>query len=222
MLFCFTKRLTPDKIILPLIYQSLLTSTPAIFQVRTKAGHFNYTLILTMSYPKINRIACLLFALACISASFPQPAEPFLRLNSPMHTSLISGINMNAAGTLILTSSFDKTAMLWDAVTGERLRVFRPPIGEGAHGRICSAAISPDGKLAALTGYENSIYFFSCATGEMTDYLSEPITDVFDLEFSHDGNYLAAAMASGEGILIYRKSAAKAAEAKYEMFRKLS
>ena len=95
------------------------------------------------------------------------PTEPFLRLETGMHTAMIRRVGVDAGMRLIVTSSDDKTARLWDYATGRLVRILRPPLDDGDEGKLFSVAISPDGSLVACggwTGYDwdksNYIYIF--------------------------------------------------------------
>jgi len=136
-----------------------------------------------------------------------QTTEPILRLNSPMHSAMINRISTDAGGKYLLTASDDKTAKLWDAATGELIQTYRPPIGQGKEGMLYAGAISPDGNIAAVGGWSSThdIYLFNNHTGELTQQFSGLGDVVFDLEFSPDGNYLAAALGSS-GVVIYKKN----------------
>ena len=152
-------------------------------------------------------INCLLFIIDC---SFAQPTAPSLTLNTQMHTGMIRRIATDAQGKYLLTASDDKTAKLWDASTGELIRTYRIPIDKGNEGKLYACAISPDGAILALggdTGYEwfqqESIYIFNTQTGAMIHRISGLPEVILDLEFSPNGNYLAAALGGSSGIRIY-------------------
>ena len=86
-----------------------------------------------------------------------QPTDPILRLENSMHTAISRRESVDRAGKYILTSSEDKTARLWDAATGQLLKIYRIPIDKNNEGKIYSCAIWPDATKAALggwTGYE--------------------------------------------------------------------
>ena len=140
------------------------------------------------------------------------PQEPILKLNTKMHNASIWRISVDARGRYLATASDDKTAMLWDAQTGELLRIFRPPIDKGNEGKLYSCAISPNGRLLAAAGWTGwdwywtgSVYIFDIATGEMVKRISGLDNVVFDLEFSPDGNYLSICL-SRNGVRIYETS----------------
>ncbi len=137
------------------------------------------------------------------------PTSPFLILNTDMHTSDIKRIDTDADGQYILTVSTDKTAKLWDAQTGDLLHTFRIPIAQGNEGMLYAGAISPDGETVAIAGWTGDawddthcIYILSAVTGTMLKRLTGLPNVINDLEFSPDGKYLAAALAT-DGLRIY-------------------
>ncbi len=137
------------------------------------------------------------------------PTTPFLILNTDMHTSDIKRIDTDADGQYILTVSTDKTAKLWDAQTGDLLHTFRIPIAQGNEGMLYAGAISPDGETVAIAGWTGDawddtqcIYILSAVTGTMLKRLTGLPNVINDLEFSPDGKYLAAALAT-DGLRIY-------------------
>ncbi len=130
-----------------------------------------------------------------------------------MHTAISRRISVDRAAKYILSSSEDKTARLWDAATGQLLRIFRVPIDKNNEGQMYSCAISPDGTLAALggwTGYQwdksESIYIVNVQTGEIIQRLKGLNNIINDLEFSYDGKYLAAGIGGSGGVYIYNTS----------------
>ena len=85
--------------------------------------------------------------------------RPMLRIEPGMHTAQIKRIGVNAACTLMVTGSRDKTARLWVLPEGGRgeaklLRTLRVPIGEGNDGDVDAVALSPDGKWVAVGGLD--------------------------------------------------------------------
>lgn len=138
-------------------------------------------------------------------------AQPFLRIETGMHTATINRIGVDAAGRYLVTGSDDKTVRVWELASGRLLRTLRPPIGEGNEGRIYAVAISPDGRLIAAggwTGYEwdkqNSIYLFDRESGRLAQRLSGLPSTSLHLAFSWDGARLAAALGAGNGIRVFR------------------
>ena len=69
----------------------------------------------------------------------PKEGDVFLRIEPGMHTAAIVRIEVNAAGTMMVTGSIDKTARLWALPKScrgslELLRTLRVPIGDGYEG----------------------------------------------------------------------------------------
>ena len=147
-----------------------------------------------------------------IAGAGAPPKEPFLKIETGMHTAKIWRIGVDDANRYLVTSSYDKSIRVWELATGRLLSVLRPPIGEGNEGKIYAAAISPDGQTVACGGWTGwdwdgsaYIYFFHRATGELTRRITGLPNVILYLSFSPDGLYLAAALGSG-GIRVFRTS----------------
>ena len=139
--------------------------------------------------------------------------EPFLRIEMGMHTSMITGIGVDAQNQFIVTGSQDKTVRLWELSTGRLLKILRPPIGEGPVGMIFAVAISPDGKTIACggrtvsgEGTSRSIYLFDRESGKLVRRIGGLSYNLLRLAYSKDGKFLLAGMQSNGGIRIYRTS----------------
>jgi len=156
-------------------------------------------------------LRALLLALATVAAAplpaADPPAEPILCLETGMHTGPIKHMSVDAAGRLLLTSSSDKTARLWDIPGGQLMRILRPPQGEENEGRLDACALSPDGRLAAVGGHtgfqwdqSGSIYLFDPATGQYLRRIRGLPAPVMHLLFSRDGARLVACMWGAGGI----------------------
>ena len=139
--------------------------------------------------------------------------RPMLRIEPGMHTAPMWRIGVDAACTLMVTGSDDKTARLWALPKGGRgspelLRTLRVPIGEGDEGKIFSVAISPNGKVVAAghwtkTGGINYVYIIDADTGEVVTRLGSLGGSIFHLAFSPDGGRLAATLGGGEGMRLW-------------------
>lgn len=160
------------------------------------------------------RAFCALLLILAVSpvVSATPPVAPMLRIDPGTHTAMISRIAANAAGTMIATASNDKTLRVWDAQSGLMVQTLRVPIDTGKDGMLYAAAMSPDGQTAATggwTGYAwdraNCIYMFDLGSNppEMSRITGLPQV-VLHLAFSKDGRYLAATLASGAGLRVYR------------------
>ncbi len=141
--------------------------------------------------------------------------RPMLRIEPGMHTTAIKRIGVNAACTLMVTGSDDKTARLWALPEGGRgspelLRTLRVPIGEGDDGKVFAVALSPDGKWVAAGGWDArysvdktmAVTIFEAATGRLVTRLGRFGSVVNHLAFSPDGSRLAATL-GGEGMRLW-------------------
>jgi WD40 repeat protein len=138
------------------------------------------------------------------------PTEPILQLETSMHTAIVRGIAVDAAAHLLLTVSYDKTARIWSLADGRMIRVLRPPIGEGREGTLEAAALSLDGRTAAVAGWtgyawdgSDSIYIFDTPTGRLLRRLTGLPNIVYSLAFSVDGQLLAAGLGRNNGIRLW-------------------
>ncbi len=80
--------------------------------------------------------------------------RPFLRIETGMHTAVITRIGVDAACSLLATASDDKTVRLWSLPDGKLTRVMRLPIGDGNAGKVYATALSPDGRFLAAGGWD--------------------------------------------------------------------
>ena len=127
-----------------------------------------------------------------------------------MHTATGRRISTDAESKYLLTCSDDKTARLWDAITGTLLNTFRIPVGGTNEGKIYACALSPDGKIAALagwTGYEwenvLTIYLINTQSGSIIHRIKDLPEVINDIEFSPDGRWMAAGMGGSNGVRIF-------------------
>src|SRR6266849_2961700 len=128
------------------------------------------------------------------------PSIPLVRLETGMHTNLITQIATDAGGRWLATSSYDKTARVWDLANGNLLRVLRPPQGDGWEGVLYAVALTPDGERVAVAGAKGShqkeggsVYIFDRASGKLVRRIPGSATDVIRLAFSPNGRALAVA-----------------------------
>jgi len=135
--------------------------------------------------------------------------EPILRIETGMHTAVIKRIGVDAAERFLLTASRDKTLRLWDLHTGDLLKTYRVPIGEGNEGKLYSGAISPDGEWVAGAGWttknglDDDIYLFNRASGQLIKRLSGLENVISHLCVSEDGQYLGASLFGGWGVRVW-------------------
>jgi WD40 repeat protein len=104
---------------------------------------------------------------------------------SSQHTDSVISASFDPQGKRVLTASDNKTARVWDAMTGHE--VIRPLVHSN---EVSVASFSPDGKLIA-TASGRIAQIWDAATGRK---LTEPLVHdlpVWCLEFSPDGRRLA-------------------------------
>ena len=85
----------------------------------------------------------------------------------------------------IITTSADKTAIIWDAATGAKQLVLT-----GHQGLVNSAAWSPDGKQIASGSWDRTARIWDVASGKETTKFTHP-DYVNSVAWSPDGKYLA-------------------------------
>ncbi|MDR2728165.1 MAG: hypothetical protein LBB56_03465 [Chitinispirillales bacterium] len=127
----------------------------------------------------------------------------------PWHNSAVGKISKDTASSLLLSASLDNTLKLWDLSTGALLRTFTLPSNARQTGQLFSCALSPDGKIAAASGWHSSyngvsysIYFFSVESGKLINTVITPESAALDLKFSHNGAVIAAAFKRG-GVKVF-------------------
>jgi WD40 repeat protein/tRNA A-37 threonylcarbamoyl transferase component Bud32 len=116
------------------------------------------------------------------------------------HTSWVRGIAFSPDGRTLATASFDRTVILWDTGTWQRLRTLT---GHTLH--LWCVAFSPDGRHLASGGGgkaindDGEIILWDAATGVPRHTLHRPNDRIWKLEFSPDSRLLASA---GEDSLV--------------------
>jgi len=96
----------------------------------------------------------------------------------------------NSDGNMIVTANFDNTARIWDAATGNTLRLLREHNGE-----VLSAAFSPDGKQIVTASADSMALIWDTATGKEVRRLEGHKDKVLSATFSPDGKQIVTASA---------------------------
>ena len=110
-------------------------------------------------------------------------------VGEPMkHEGYVNSAQFSPGGRRVVTASFDGTARLWDAATGE-------PLGEPMKHQdtVRSAQFSPDGRRVVTASWDNTARLWDAATGEP---LGEPMKHqdrVWSAWFSPDGRRVVTA-----------------------------
>ncbi len=134
--------------------------------------------------------------------------RPIFRLNTTNHHACLNEIETDQNNQYLVTASNDKTVRLWDLNRYRLLRVLRPPIGDGAEGRIRTVAISTDAKVIACGGQTGKswhmshvVYIFDRARGVLIKTLKGFPHSIQDLAFSQDRQFLVVFY--GDGLRVY-------------------
>jgi len=104
------------------------------------------------------------------------------------HTDRVYSAFFSRTGQRIVTGSFDKTARIWDATTGEELLRLR-----GHADRVTSAAFSHDGSRVVTASADNTARIWDAATGRALLVLKGHTDTVNFADFSPDGRHVATA-----------------------------
>ncbi len=105
------------------------------------------------------------------------------------HDAEVDAVAFSPDGKILASGSWDKTIVLWDAVTHKRIGL---PLTGHTH-RVMSVAFSSDGKMLASAGYDHTIMLWDVATRKPLGPPLEGHTDVVhSVAFSPDGTMLAS------------------------------
>ncbi|HSZ24558.1 MAG TPA: caspase family protein [Cytophagaceae bacterium] len=104
------------------------------------------------------------------------------------HSASVKSIAVSKDGKFLATGSRDKTAKLWDIITGFEIRTFM-----GHEHTVNGIQFSPNGKLMATSSADNTIKVWNILTGKQI--FSSPISGKYrtDVAFSADSKYITAA-----------------------------
>jgi WD40 repeat protein len=101
------------------------------------------------------------------------------------HTGSVFGAQFSPDGKYILTSSWDGTARLWDALTLQEVRQIKQSA------LVLTAGFSPDGKYILTTGNgdDPNVRLYETETGTLIYTFKGHTWTVFNQAFSPDGQY---------------------------------
>ena len=117
---------------------------------------------------------------------------PYARKQFIGHSDSVLSVALSADGKYVLTGSFDKTARLWDAATGQEVRVFTSHADA-----VLGVAFSPDGKHILTGSRDTTARLWDAATGQEVRVFSGHSGAVAGVAFSSNGQYVLTGSWSG-------------------------
>jgi WD40 repeat protein len=107
------------------------------------------------------------------------------------HRDKVNSVSFDGDGSLLVSSSRDHDARIWDARTGRLLHQL-----EGHYGSVVDAQFSPDGRWVVTAG-PITAGLWNVRTGELVMYLRGPTTHPTAVAFTPDSRTVVAAEANG-------------------------
>ncbi len=105
------------------------------------------------------------------------------------HEGLVRTLSFSFDGRLVLTTSVDRTARVWNAETGEEVAELR-----GHRGAVNTANFSPDSRRVVTAGEDGTVrLWWLDPPKDQARPLAEPIVNFKVMAVSRDGKYLATA-----------------------------
>lgn len=108
------------------------------------------------------------------------------------HTDLVVGVAYSPDGQRIVTASYDGSARIWDAASGEPLLVLR-----GHASAVRSAAFSADGRRIVTASYDKTARLWGATSGELLLVLTGHTGRVRSAALSPDGRHVVTASEDG-------------------------
>lgn len=136
-------------------------------------------------------LCCLVL---CVNISFAQESKQATpKLMLPIGSKLeVLSAQFSPDGKRIVTASADKTALVWDAVSGNLLLILDD------HKDIVSyAEFSPDGKKIVTSSYDNMVRVWDAETGERLYTLKGHKDSVLSARFGFDSRKIVSASVDG-------------------------
>ncbi len=128
---------------------------------------------------------------------------PRIVINPQGHAGKVHNLVFTPDGNRLISISEDKTIRMWNAQTGQQIKKFESQIGDGYEGMFYTSALSPDGKLLAVAGYqvstekENYVIIIDIEKGEQVATAIGHTDVINSLSFSGSGQFLASGSSDG-------------------------
>jgi WD40 repeat protein len=106
------------------------------------------------------------------------------------HTSNVTSAAYSPDGSRIVTASYDGTAKIWNATTGDRLHTL-----PGHHGMVWSAAYSPDGARIVTAG-QDGLKVWDARTGAEVRTIQSRFGGGVSAAFNPDGSRIVAGVST--------------------------
>jgi WD40 repeat protein len=103
------------------------------------------------------------------------------------HRGQITTLNISSDSTLLATGGKDSTIVIWDFLTGTKLKSLH-----FQKGLVTSVVISPDGNYLASGGADDKVYLYDIKNDALIEEFNDHTDDVTCVTFSPDGKLLAA------------------------------
>ena len=121
-----------------------------------------------------------------ICSTFSQNQAPEVNVQIG-HKGIIEQVKFSPDGSLVLSSSRDKTVKLWEAATGKLVRTY-----EGHAGNVNSICFSPDGNSFYSGGEDKLVICWELSTGNILKKFEGCEDEISSVSISPDGKTLAS------------------------------
>ncbi|MDQ1266723.1 MAG: Choice-of-anchor protein, partial [Bacteroidota bacterium] len=122
-----------------------------------------------------------------------KPGTLYLSLNG--HSNIVNNVSWSPDGTKVVTSSNDKSAIIWNVITGEKLYILT-----GIDWYVNDAIWSPDGSKIAISSVA-TLLIINSETGEKIYTLQGHISVINNMSWSHDSKRIASVSADLSAII---------------------